>query len=49
MTDSEKLALIDKIIADFWEMNTTEEQANGAASLVVVISSVVRFEGKEKE
>ena len=49
MTDSEKIALIDKIIVDFWNMNTTEEQANSAASLIVAISTVVRFEGKEKE
>ena len=47
MTDKEKLALIDSMIADLWEMNTLEEREQGASCLIVSISSVINFKGEE--
>lgn len=47
MTDNEKLALIDKMIADFWEWSETEERNNGAIHVLNAVSSVLEFEGKE--
>lgn len=46
MTDSEKLALINVMIADFWEYQTLEQRKNGAESLITVIATVINF-GKE--
>ena len=47
MTDSEKLALIDMMIADFWEGFTFEHQEKSAFCLVNAIASVVNFKGKD--
>lgn len=47
MTDSEKLALIDRMIADFWEWNETAERNVGAIHVLNAISSVLEFEGKD--
>lgn len=43
MTDSEKVKLIDKLIADFWEYNSEEDMRNGAVAMVTAILSVVEF------
>jgi hypothetical protein len=48
MTDSEKIALIDIMIADFWEYNTTEQRKNGAEAFISAIASVINF-GKENK
>lgn len=47
MTDTEKVQLISRIIADFWEYNEPEDMRNGAAVIVTAISSVVDF-GEDK-
>ena len=47
MTDSEKIALIDRMIADFWEWNETGERNVGAIHVLNAISSVLEFKGKE--
>ena len=44
MTDTEKVNLISKMIADFWEFNETEDMRNGAVSMVTAINAVVDFE-----
>ena len=49
MTDSEKLALIDTMIADFWEYCPDEQQAAGAMVFVNAISTVVNFEENPNE
>lgn len=43
MTDKEKLALIDTMIADFWEYNTDENQAKGAIGCLTAIATVVAY------
>ena len=44
MNDSEKLILIDKMIADFWEYCSNEQQTAGAVAFITAISTVVNFE-----
>lgn len=44
MTDTEKLNLISKMIADFWEYNEPEEARAGAMAIVTAINSVVEYE-----
>lgn len=43
MTDTEKITLISKIIADFWEYNSDENMKNGAVAIITAINSVVEF------
>ncbi len=43
MLDSEKLALIDLMIGDFWEYNTEENQNKGAVAFIAAIASVLNF------
>lgn len=43
MTDSEKLALIDEMIADFWEYNTRQQQECGAVAFIAAVASVINF------
>ena len=43
MTDSEKLALIDLMIGDFWEYNTEEAQKAGAWAFIAAIASVINY------
>lgn len=43
MTDTEKVDLIDKIIADFWECSSEEKISKGAEAVVVAIAAVVNF------
>lgn len=45
MTDTEKVKLINRMIADFWEFNETEDMRNGAVAMVTAICTVVEFEG----
>ena len=47
MTDSEKLALIDAMIADFWGCTSGETQEKCAIALVITIGTVLDFKGKE--
>ena len=47
MSDSEKIALIDLMIADFWEYNTQEQRKDGAEAFISTIATVINF-GKEK-
>ena len=47
MTDKEKLALIDTMIADFWEYNTDETQAKGAIGCLSAIATVIEYKGEE--
>lgn len=44
MTDKEKLKLIDGMICDFWQYNDSTEGANGALTMLDVITSVIEFE-----
>ena len=44
MTDTEKVNLISKMIADFWEYNDTEDVRNGSVAMVTAIGTVVDFE-----
>lgn len=44
MKDAEKVKLISKLIADFWEFNETEDMRNGAVAIVTAISTIVDFE-----
>lgn len=44
MTDGEKLRLIDKMIADFWEFHDSEKYEIGAEVFVTAIYSVIAFE-----
>lgn len=48
MTDRDKLKLIDKMIADFWEYGGSEcgEKAN---AVLEMITTVIDFEDKEDE
>lgn len=46
MTDSEKIELIDTMIADFWEYNTAEQRKNGAEACITLIATVINF-GKD--
>lgn len=43
MTDTEKVNLIDSIIADFWEYSSEEEIGKGAKAIIVAIAAVVNF------
>ena len=43
MTYFEKLAMIDLMIADFWEYNTDEQRRNGAEAFIVAIATVINF------
>lgn len=43
MTDTEKIALITKIIGDFWEYSTSEERKSGTVAIVTAINSAVEF------
>lgn len=44
MSDSEKICLIGKMIADFWEYNDEQTQKDGAMALVTAICTVADFE-----
>ena len=48
MTDSEKIKLIDNMIADFWEFNTEQQRKDGAEAIITAIASVIDFR-KEDE
>jgi hypothetical protein len=48
MSDSEKIALIDEMIGDFWEYNTAEQRKAGAEAFISVIATVINF-GKGDE
>lgn len=45
MTDSEKVSLIDKMIADFWEFTNDENISVGAEYILTAISTVTGFKG----
>ena len=47
MTDSEKIGLIDRVIADFWEWNDTAERNLGAIHVLNAISTILGYTGKE--
>lgn len=49
MPDSEKIALIDRMIADFWEWNEEEDRKIGAIHIVNAISSILNFDGERKK
>lgn len=44
MTDTEKIALISKMIADFWEYQNEDKINAQAVAFVNAINSVVDFE-----
>ena len=44
MTDSEKIGLIDLMIAYFWEYNTEEQRKNGAEAFIAAIATVINYE-----
>jgi hypothetical protein len=46
MTDSEKIALIDKMISEFWQWVPADREKQCADSLVVTIAAVIDF-GKD--
>ena len=43
MDDKTKLALISKMIDDFWEYETDAQQEKGAITIVTAIAAVVDF------
>ena len=47
MSDTDKVALIGKIIADFWGYNSDEKITTGAEALVIAINTVVEFESEK--
>ena len=47
MTDSEKIALIDEMVANFWEWHKEDYQEKGAFALLTAIATVAEFERKE--
>ena len=47
MTDTEKVALISSIIADFWGNSSDEKITTGAEIIVNAIISVVEFESEK--
>ena len=48
MTDSEKIALIDLKLSNFWDFLTEEQQKSNAMGLIVSIVSVAGFNRKEE-
>lgn len=46
MSNSEKVALISKMIADFWEFHEQETIATGAETFVTAIYSVIEFQAE---
>ena len=46
MTDSEKIGLVSKMIADFWTSSNVSEDS--VISLLNCVSCVIEFEGKEE-
>lgn len=46
MTDTEKVALIAKLISDFWDRNEAEDRKDGAIHVVNAIDTVLQFGGK---
>jgi hypothetical protein len=49
MNDSEKIALISKMIGDFWEFHDESKYATGAETFVTAIYSVIDFEPPKGE
>lgn len=47
MTDTEKVALISSIIADFWGNSSDEKITTNAETVLSVINSVVEFESEK--
>lgn len=47
MTDTEKVDLISKIIADFWGYSSDDKITTGAEAIVVAINAVVEFESEK--
>lgn len=45
MSDSEKIKLINQMIADFWEFHEGETITKGAETFVTAIYSVLEFDG----
>ena len=48
MSDSEKIALIDLMIGDFWEYNTAQSQKDGAMAFIAAIASVINYRKDNK-
>lgn len=50
MSDTEKMLIVDRIIADFWEWNSDEEERKtGALHVLNAISSVLGYEGADHD
>ena len=49
MTDTEKIKLIDGILADFWEVNDCDQTKEGALYVLTAIGSVVNFKLENKQ
>ena len=47
MNDTEKVALIGTIIADFWGYSSDEKITAGAEAILTAINAVVEFENKK--
>lgn len=47
MSDTEKVELIGKIIADFWGYSSDDKITAGAEAIVVAINAVVEFENEK--
>ena len=47
MNETEKLALIVTIIADFWGYSSDDKITAGAEAVVVAINAVVEFESEK--
>lgn len=49
MTDTEKITLIDNMLADFWEFHDQEEIKEGAVYVLTAIGSVLNFKLEKLE
>ena len=47
MNDTEKLALIGTIIADFWEYSSDDKITTSAEAILIAINAVVEFENEK--
>lgn len=47
LTDTDKIGIIDTMIADFWEGLTSEQQESGAICLINAIATIINIYRKE--
>ena len=47
LTDTDKIGIIDTMIANFWECLTSEHQEKGAICLINAIATIINIARKE--